>query len=157
MNYTSAYVKTLSALRSSWVDTFRFTSCESSKSSWWLLNSSRRPMLSARSRNRVHGENRRSMVSAKQRFCRHARNSPHDDLDDGYRQMVVDCCKLQHDYFHCAALIFYAFDEKVSRARFFQVLVCPSPVWFRPPFKTSEICSVFSFQLYIIFVLCLSP
>jgi hypothetical protein len=47
----SAYVNAISALRSSSVDTFRFNSRESS-------GKPRRPWLSSRSRNRVHGEKR---------------------------------------------------------------------------------------------------
>jgi hypothetical protein len=59
--YKSAYVKPLSALRSSSVDTSRFRYCKTSR---WPLTAS--AWLSNISRIKVHGENRRSMVRAKQ-------------------------------------------------------------------------------------------
>jgi hypothetical protein len=52
MAYKSAYVKPLSALRSSSVDTSRFNSCKGS--GWRRLTSSRRPWLSTMSCNRLH-------------------------------------------------------------------------------------------------------
>jgi hypothetical protein len=64
MVFKSATVNALSALISSSVDTTRFSSCKSSE--WWRLTPLRQPWLSNISCNRVHGENRRAMVSAKE-------------------------------------------------------------------------------------------
>jgi hypothetical protein len=63
MTYKSVYVNALSALRSSSVDTSRFSSCTSAR--LWIrpLSLSRRPWRSIISRVRVHSENKRSMAS----------------------------------------------------------------------------------------------
>jgi hypothetical protein len=64
MVYKSAYPNALSALSSSSVDTSRSSSCRNS-GCWPLKGSRRRRFPSSKSRYRVHGENRCSMIESR--------------------------------------------------------------------------------------------